>query len=134
MLLCSIKSVTDLPVIEYRGERVVTFAMVDKVHRRAGGTASRTFNENRNRFVEGQDYVSITSDEIRTMSLRTAFPDRTARGTLLTRRGYLKLVKPLTDDLSWEVQAEMVDRYFLVEKIAAATAGRRTSANPPTRP
>jgi len=27
---------------------------------------------------------------------------------LITRRGYLKLVKPLADDLLWEVQADRV--------------------------
>lgn len=42
--------------------------------------------------------------------------------TLLTRRGYLKLMKPLTDDRAWAVQGEMIDRYFMVEQIAAGNA------------
>ncbi|WP_428030035.1 hypothetical protein [Ancylobacter sp.] len=69
--------------------------MVDAIHQRPEGTAGRTSRENRARFVEGEDYVELTSDEIRTMSI---FPVRTARATLITRRGYLKLVKPLADD------------------------------------
>ena len=99
--------------ITYRDEPVVTFSMVDQVHQRADGTARRNFNENRERFVEGEDFIELTSDEIRTMSI---FPPRTARATLITRRGYLKLVKPMTDDRAWEVQGEMIDRYFALEQ------------------
>lgn len=80
--------------VEFRGEPVVTFAMVDKVHQRPDGTAKRTFSENRERFLAGEDFIEVGRDEIRTMSI---FPTRTARATLITRRGYLKLVKPLTD-------------------------------------
>lgn len=96
---------------------VVTFAMIDDIHQRVDGTAKRNFNENRARFVNGEDFIELTSDEIRTMSRDGVFAQRSARGMLLTRRGYLKLVKPMTDDRAWQVQGEMIDRYFLVEKI-----------------
>jgi hypothetical protein len=33
---------TELPIIEYKGQRVITFALVDKVHQRPEGTAKRT--------------------------------------------------------------------------------------------
>ncbi|MFG1462254.1 ORF6N domain-containing protein [Xanthobacter sp. DSM 24535] len=110
---------TDVQQVLYKGDPVVTFAMVDEIHKRPDGTAGRTFRENRGRFVEGEDYVELTSDEIRRMSDDGVFPPRSARGTLITRRGYLKLVKPLTDDRAWEVQGEMIDRYFMVEQIAS---------------
>lgn len=113
---------TDVQRVLYRDEPVVTFAMVDAIHQRPEGTAGRTFRENRSRFVEGEDYVDLTSDEIRRMSETGTFPPRSARGTLITRRGYLKLVKPLTDDRAWEVQGEMIDRYFAVEKLAPTLA------------
>lgn len=110
---------TDVTAITYRGERVVTFAIVDQVHQRPDGTAKRAFHENRARFVDGEDYVLIGAGqkyEFRTFGLEV--PNRGL--TVLTRRGYLKLVKPMTDDRAWEVQGEMIDRYFLVEKLAAA--------------
>ncbi|WP_428029817.1 ORF6N domain-containing protein [Ancylobacter sp.] len=110
---------TDVQRVLYQDEPVVTFAMVDAIHQRPEGTAGRTFRENRARFVEGEDYVDLTSDEIRRMSETGTFPPRSSRGTLITRRGYLKLVKPLTDDRAWDVQGEMIDRYFAVEKLAA---------------
>ncbi len=106
----------DLDQIFYRGEPVVTFAQIDRAHKRPDGTAKRNFNENKNRFVEGVDFVELTSDEIRTMSAMGAFPPRTARGTIITRRGYLKLVKSLNDDLAWAVFDDMVERYFAVER------------------
>lgn len=72
--------------------------MVDKVHQRPEGTAGRTFRENRERFITSTDFVEVTSAEVRTL-----FPGLIgSRGgsdvIFLTRRGYLKLVKPLTDD------------------------------------
>jgi hypothetical protein len=35
---------------------------------------------------------------------------------LLTKRGYLKLVKPMNDDRAWQVQGEMIDAYFAVRQ------------------
>jgi len=112
---------TDVQKIAYHGEPVVTFAQVDEVHQRADGTASRNFRDNRARFKKGVDFIELTSDEIRRMSSDGVFPPRTARGILLTKRGYLKLVKPMNDDRAWEVQGEMIDRYFMVEEIGVGT-------------
>lgn len=116
----------DVTRVEYRGEPVVTFAMVDSVHQRPGGTARRNFNENRERFVESEDFVELTANEIRTQSLGSVFAARTGKGIVLTRRGYLKLTKPMNDDRAWAVQGDMIDRYFVTE--AAATALGELSA------
>jgi hypothetical protein len=82
-------------------------------------TTCRTLAEEHNRFAGEQDYIELTSDEVRPMCASGAFPERTARRTLLTRLGCLKLVKPLTCDLSWEGQAEMTGHCFLAETTAA---------------
>lgn len=103
---------TQLPIIEYQGQRVVTLAMIDQVHQRPEGTAGRNFREHRERFVEGRDYFEVTADEIRTQSLGHAFAPRTPKGLLLTERGYLLLTKPFQDNLAWEVQGRLVDEYF----------------------
>jgi hypothetical protein len=96
----------------YKGDPVVTFAMVDEIHQRPEGTASRNFRDNRERFVEGVDFIELTADEIRRQSLRDVFPPRTAKAIILTERGYLKLVKPMQDDRAWVVQGEMITCYF----------------------
>lgn len=98
--------------IEYRGKLVVTFNMVDEVHQRPEGTAGRTFRENRERFVHGEDFVRVCIDEVRRYKILEVSAKARKDMILLTRRGYLKLVKPLTDDLAWTVQGEMIDRYF----------------------
>ncbi len=107
---------TDIQQITYKGDAVVTFAMVDTVHQRPKDTAKRNFTENRSRFVEGEDFFLIPA--IQKDAFRTFGIDVPNRGlTVLTRRGYLKLVKPMTDDRAWEVQGEMIERYFAVEKL-----------------
>lgn len=110
---------TDVQQVLYKDEPVVTFAMVDAIHQRPDGTAGRTFRENRERFIEGEDFVKICADEIRRHKIMDLSPKAREDVTFLTRRGYLKLVKPLTDDRAWQVQGEMIDRYFAVEKLAA---------------
>ena len=111
---------TDVQRVLYRDDPVVTFAMVDAIHQRPDGTARRTFNENRERFVEGEDFLTLNQpDEIRTLGFTRPQGGTPATVILITRRGYLKLVKPLTDDRAWEVQGEMIDRYFAVERLAA---------------
>lgn len=109
----------ELPVIEIKGQRVVTLAMVDKVHQRAEGTASRNFRENRQRFIEGEDYHQVSSNEIRRNS-PDAIPAALKRNDviLITESGYLMLVKSFTDDLAWEVQRKLVNQYFKVHAAA----------------
>lgn len=83
---------TDVRVVEYEGQRVVTLRQIDDLHQRAEGQARKQFNAHRQRFMEGRDYFTLTSSEIRTMSLEGLFPPRTARGHLLTESGYQKVV------------------------------------------
>ena len=103
---------TEIPVVEVQGVRVVTLAMVDRVHQRPHDTAGRNFRENRGRFIEGDDYLELTADEIRRQSLGHVFPPRTPKGIALTESGYLMLVKSFTDDLAWKVQRDLVNGYF----------------------
>ena len=37
--------------------------------------------------------------------------------TLITETGYMMLVKSFSDDLSWEVQRQLVNSYFTVQEI-----------------
>ena len=105
--------------VEYRGQRVVTFAMVDRLHRRADGTAKRNFFENRERFIDGEDCYLIGFNqkyEIRGDSIEV--PPRGL--TVLTESGYLMIVKSMTDDVSWQVQRKLVQSYFKVRAASMA--------------
>lgn len=110
---------SDISVKEYNGQRVVTFKDIDTVHQRADGTAGRNFRQNRERFIEGEDYYKISADEIRRIKLFD-IPDRaTSEYILVTESGYLMLVKSFTDDLAWDVQRKLVSSYFKVKELAS---------------
>lgn len=108
---------SDLSIKEFNGQRVVTFKDVDSVHERPDGTARKRFNDNKKRFVEGEDFYTLSQpSEIRTLGLERpqgGFPEKVI---LITESGYLMLVKSFTDDLAWEVQRELVKTYFNKKK------------------
>lgn len=113
---------TELSVREYNGQRVVTFSDIDEVHHRPHGTAYRNFRANKRFFNEGRDYVTLhkknQNDEIRLLGITV--PQRGI--TLITERGYLKVIKSFNDELSWRVQDALVDAYFVVKNQQPTTA------------
>jgi hypothetical protein len=104
---------TQLAVLEYQGQRIVTMSMVDQVHQRPDGTARRTFNEHRDKFREGEDFIELDQpDAIRSLGLTRPQGGTPGKVLLFTEVGYLMLVKPFTDPLAWEVQRKLVTEYF----------------------
>lgn len=107
---------TQVLVKEFSGQRVVTFKEIDAVHGRPDGTARKRFNDNREHFIEGEDFFKITPSEF-----RTAIGEMDSRQqndiTLITESGYLMLVKSFTDDLAWKVQRELVNGYFRAKAV-----------------
>lgn len=101
---------TDLAIREYNGQRVVTFKDIDEVHQRKSGTAKASFRRNKKYFQEGTDYVVLSRDFNGTLSTIENIPPKGI--TLLTESGYLMIVKTFTDDLSWQVQRQLVNAYF----------------------
>lgn len=97
----------DLALRQYNGQMVITFKDIDLVHNRPQGTAGRKFRVNKKHFIEGEDYFKIQPDEIRRVGIKS--PNG---GIVVTESGYLMLVKSFTDDLSWEVQRQLVKTYF----------------------
>ncbi len=95
----------------YQGKRVVTFAMIDEVHQRPKGTARRTFTKHKRHFIDGVDYFLLGQDVLRP-HLDENITKYTPEIMTLAESGYLMLVKPFTDDLSWQVQRSMVNSYF----------------------
>ena len=90
----------EIRVKEFRGQRVVTFKDIDMVHERPDGTARKRFNDNKKRFILGEDYFVRNSDEA-----KGEFGVTAPNGMyLITEQGYLMLVKSFTDDLAWDVQ------------------------------
>ncbi|MBF0508055.1 MAG: ORF6N domain-containing protein [Deltaproteobacteria bacterium] len=118
----------DLPVVEYKGQRVITFRQIDLVHQRPEGTAYRNFKANRERFVEGRHYEKITQKEFLTESIAGdeirpslwesfGFGLNVTEGIIIYERGYLLLVKSFGDDLAWEIQERIIDGYFRAQEL-----------------
>lgn len=111
-----------LPVKELNGQRMVTFKDIDMVHGRVEGTASRNFKTNKKHFIEGVDYwickkSDFLKDEIRPLGImQNDIPNRGL--TLLSESGYLMIVKSFNDELSWEVQRDLVNSYFKLKEIS----------------
>lgn len=110
----------DISAKTYDGRRVVTFKDIDLVHERADGTASRNFRQNRDRFIEYEDYFKVSADEIRRTNLFDIPDKATSDYILVTESGYLMLVKSFNDDLAWDVQRKLVDSYFRVKEVTNA--------------
>lgn len=114
---------TDISVKEYRGKRVVTLKEIDQCHGRPDGTARKRFNDNKAHFIEGVDYYIVNQpSEIRTLGITRPQGGVSKTVTLITESGYLMLVKSFTDDLAWDVQRQLVNSYFKVEKSKADDA------------
>lgn len=99
---------TPLFIKEYNGKRVVTLKDIDTVHGKSEGTARKRFNDHRDRFIEGEDYFVRNADEAK-IEFGVVAPNGLI---LMAQSGYLMLVKVFNDDLSWQVQRELVNGYF----------------------
>lgn len=106
-----------MQIREYDGQRVVTFKDIDEVHQRPKGTAKRNFTRNKKHFIENEDYFVVTREDVGTNFVPTyGFNEKAPSGILVTETGYLMLVKSLRDDLSWDVQRQLVKAYFKVKQ------------------
>ena len=126
---------TQMQVREYRGQRVVTFGDIDLVHQRKPGTARNSFYKHKKHFVENEDYFVINKENSNVAKNHIRNVDIPNRGvTLFTEAGYLMLVKPFNDDLSWKVQRRLVNAYFKAKEDNSAMLAEqsRTLAPPAT--
>lgn len=128
---------TEMQVREYNGQRVVTFKDIDAVHKRAKGTARNAFNRNKKYFIKGVDYITLTPEEQANIDYVRLTYIPTKGITLLTESGYLMVVKTFNDDLSWQVQRQLVNAYFKAREpahvVPAITQKYHTSNTPVPR-
>ncbi len=110
--------------LEYKGQPVITLKMVDELHQRPAGTARKRFNDNRKRFIEGEDFYNVPYEEWKETTGRNSSVQknggRKGNITFLTETGYLMLVKSFQDDLAWKIQKELVKVYFSAKALLSA--------------
>lgn len=105
---------TEMQIREYNGQRVVTFKDIDVVHERKNGTARNNFYKNKSRFMQDEDYYIIKREDSNVVDSHIGeIPPRGL--VLMTESGYLMIVKTFKDDLSWQVQRQLVNAYFKVK-------------------
>lgn len=118
---------TEMQIREYDGQRVVTFKDIDELHQRPKGTAKRNFTRNKKHFIENEDYFVVTREDVGTNFVPTyGFNEKAPSGILVTETGYLMLVKSLRDDLSWDVQRQLVKAYFNIRQVQQEIPERKT--------
>lgn len=116
---------TKIQIKEYKGQRVLTFKDIDTLHQKVNGTTGYRFRKNKEHFVDGEDYILCSASEAKSQYGIVA-----PKGlTLLTESGYLFLVKPLTDDLSRDVQRKLVNTYFHVKPTSNQTINKYKGNN-----
>ena len=109
----------ELGIKEYKKERVVTAWDIGKVHNRDVGEINKIFNRNKDKFILNEDYfiLKIKDFSERFKTIQDFIPNNVKEIVLFTESGYLMLVKTFNDDLSWEIQRQLVKGYFKLKEI-----------------
>lgn len=107
---------TQLPVIEYKSQRVITNDILAQGYGTDAKIISNNFNRNKDRFVEGKHYFKIEGEELRSFinhsSLRGLVSKHTNVLYLWTDRGASRHAKILETDEAWDWYEALEDYYF----------------------
>lgn len=96
-----------LPFFEWRGIRVMTLGMVDRLHKKSRRASAKLFNQFKNEFVAGRDvYFLRSKDDLN--AIPRGVPCRTGPELrLITESGYRILLRHLKDDLARKVRLSL---------------------------
>ena len=112
----------ELGIKEYKKERVITAWDIGKVHNREVKRINEIFKNNIDKFILKEDYFFLTPIEF-SGSFKTAqdfIPNNVKEIPLFTESGYLMSVKTFTDDLSWDIQRQLVKGYFKLKELKSS--------------
>lgn len=104
----------EIVVKEYENQRIVTAWDIAKVHKREVREITQNFNYVKEKLILNEDYFLINKNEISESKIliQDFIPNNVKEIPLFTESGYLMLVKTFTDDLSWDIQRQLVKGYF----------------------
>lgn len=109
-----------LQVIEIQGKRVLTTRQIAEAYMVKEVQISQNFKNNRERFIDGKHYISLSGDELKTFKNQfekiEVVKNRTSHLYLWTEKGALLHAKSLNTDKAWEVYDYLVDFYFRSEE------------------
>ena len=107
---------------EYNGVPILTSWDIAEIHGKKTKRINEQFKRNYKRFEEGADYFWVTREYFSEPPRATLknIPNNIKQIPVYTRRGYIKLTKTFSDDLSWKIQDILIDVYFNTEKFIEA--------------
>ena len=105
-----------IPVIEWKGQRVVTTAQLAEVYGTQDDNIKINFNSNKNRFKEGEHYFLLKNEELKDFKNKVSNPyvvgKRASHIYLWTRRGASRHCKMLGTDKAWEQFDRLEENYY----------------------
>lgn len=110
-----------MKAIEYKGQKVITTAMLAEAYGTSTSYISNNFNRNKNKFVEGKHYFYLQGDELNNFLTCTHLKDdyknnKTRKLYLWTERGANHHCKILDTDKAWQQFENLEETYFRVKE------------------
>jgi len=112
-----------LRIKEYKNQRVVTTWDIARLHNIDSKIIRDNFRNNKSKLIENEDYFLIpkqsnfASDLIVSKEVDYHALNAAKEIVAFTESGYLMITKPMQDELSWQVQRQLVKGYFKLQEI-----------------
>lgn len=104
-----------ISVLEVHGMRVLTTRQLAVLYETEPEVINNNFLRNKSKYVLEKHYISVSSDEMRSLKTSHQFDGglrRVSRAYFWTEKGALLHAKSLNTDKAWEVYDYLVDFYF----------------------
>lgn len=107
---------SSIPVIEWKGQRVVTTEQLAEVYETQDDNIKRNYSNNKERFIEGEHYFFLKGAELKTFKnqVNDFHPvcKHSASLYLWTRKGASRHCKMLGTDKAWEQFDRLEENYY----------------------
>ena len=127
MNLCTLSNGAVIPIQEWEGRRVVTYADIANAHKIDKNRVAKAFLRHKEELFENSDYYVLNREEalrFKGFTEKDALPV-SARGlntlNLFTESGYLMIACTLRGDEAAFIRRGLVDSYFRVKKLETPT-------------
>lgn len=120
--MSQLSSSVSLPQIAYKGIPVVTTETLARAYEVKPSNIQKNFSANKDRFVEGRHYYTISGNDLRELKHRLTESKsvKIARNvnalTLWTERGAARHAKMLNSDKAWDMFELLEETFFAVVK------------------
>lgn len=106
----------NIPIIEWKGQRVITTSLLADVYEATDTQIKQNFNNNENHFEEEKHYFLLKGEELKVFKNMVENFDLVGKNAnqlyLWTRRGASRHSKMLGTDKAWEQYDELEENYY----------------------